>query len=103
MDCTPWPSMSVPPFSERPGADDAGGKISDDDLVPRMTDRPGDELIQALLRWQQSGAVWRVLQHQPTLATVALLRCDAGEEVERLTSDDPVWLEYLHGRDGSDD
>ena len=65
--------------------------------------RTGDELIQALLRWQESGAVWRVLQRQPTRATVALLRCDAGEEVERLTSDDPVWLDYLHGRHSSDD
>jgi hypothetical protein len=70
--------------------------------VPEET-RSGDELIQALLRWHESGAVWRVLQQQPRLATVALLRCDAGEEVDRLTSDDPVWLEYLRGRQCSDD
>jgi hypothetical protein len=37
------------------------------------------------------------------VVTVALLRCDAGEEVERLTSGDPAWLAYLAGRDGTDE
>jgi hypothetical protein len=34
---------------------------------------------------------------------VALLRCDGGEEVERLASDDPEWMAYLDGREGSQD
>lgn len=63
----------------------------------------GDELVQVLRRWQESGAVWRVLRREPRATTVALLRCDAGEEVERLSSDDPGWLAYLHDRSGSDD
>lgn len=63
----------------------------------------GTDLIQALQRWQDAGAVWRVLRRQPDRATVALLRCDGGEEVERLTSGDPAWLAYLDGRHGSDD
>jgi hypothetical protein len=65
--------------------------------------RTGPELVQALVRWQEAGAVWTVLEQRPSWATVALLRCDAGEEVERLTSDDPVWLAYLEGRSRSDD
>jgi hypothetical protein len=35
--------------------------------------------------------------------TVALLRCDGGEEVDRLGSGEPEWLEHLAGRDGSED
>lgn len=65
--------------------------------------RTGDELIEELRRWQDSGAVWRVLQWQPGQATVALLRCDAGEEVGRITSDDPRWLAFLDGRETSED
>ena len=63
----------------------------------------GHELVEALRRWQEAGAVWRVVRRQPDSVTVALLRCDAGEEVERLRSDDPVWLQHLHGRDSSED
>ncbi len=65
--------------------------------------RTGDELIEELRRWQDSGAVWRVLQRQPEQATVALLRCDAGEEVGRITSGDPGWLAFLAVRESSED
>ena len=63
----------------------------------------GPELVGTLVRWQESGGVWRVLARHPTAVTVALLRCDAGEEVERLTSGDPAWLAYLADRDGTDE
>jgi hypothetical protein len=66
-------------------------------------DRTGAELVSALTRWQDSGAVWRVLERTSSAATVALLRCDGGEEVERLTSGDPAWLAFLDGRDSSED
>ena len=35
--------------------------------------------------------------------TVALCRCDGGEEVDRFSSDDPELLSYLAGRASSDD
>lgn len=66
-------------------------------------DLSGAELIRALGRWQDSGAVWRVLERRPSRVTVALLRCDGGEEVERLVSGDPLWLAFLDGRDSSED
>jgi hypothetical protein len=66
-------------------------------------DRSGAELVGALNRWHDSGAVWRVLERRPSWATVALLRCDGGEEVERLTSGDSLWLAFLDGRRGSED
>ena len=43
----------------------------------------GTELVETLRRWHGSGAVWRVAERRPSGVTVALLRCDAGEEVER--------------------
>jgi hypothetical protein len=63
----------------------------------------GPELVSTLVRWQESGGVWRVLHRHPTTITVALLRCDAGEEVDRITSGRPEWLAYLGDRDGNDD
>lgn len=66
-------------------------------------DRTGEEPLAALRRWQESGAAWRVVTWDPTRATVALLRCDAGEEVDRLTSTDTAWVAYLEGREGSED
>jgi hypothetical protein len=69
-----------------------------------MADRPrtGAELIGSLQDWERSGAVWRLVDLRPSQATVALLRCDAGEEVDRITSDDATWLEYLRLRPSSE-
>lgn len=64
--------------------------------------RTSAQLIDALTRWHDSGGVWRVLTRHPTRVTVALLRCDAGEEVDRITSGNPDWLAYLSGRNGND-
>jgi hypothetical protein len=71
-------------------------------------DRPGDpaaepDLIEVLNRWQQAGAVWRVVARSRSRATIALYRCDGGEEVERLTTAHPGTLRFLAGRDSSDD
>ena len=63
----------------------------------------GQDLVGALVRWQVSGGVWRVLDRRPSAVTVALLRCDAGEEVERITSGHPAWLTFLADREGNDD
>jgi hypothetical protein len=58
--------------------------------------------VAALRRWEESGAVWRVLARTDAAVTVSLCRCDGGEEVERLTSGDPALLEFLSGRSASD-
>ena len=63
----------------------------------------GAELVAALERWQLSGGTWRVVARRSDRVTVALLRCDGGEEVDRLGSGDPEWLAHLDGRDGSED
>ena len=45
---------------------------------------------------------WRVLHRHPTTVTVALLRCDAGEEVDRISSGHRAWLTYLADRDSNE-
>jgi hypothetical protein len=62
----------------------------------------GAELVQTLQRWRDAGAAWRVVGRQGRRVTVALLRCDAGEEVERLTSESPAWVAYLETHAGSE-
>jgi hypothetical protein len=65
----------------------------------------GDELTVDLLeRWYASGAMWRVIARAPDgEVTVALLRCDGGEEVQRLVSVDPTVLAYIGSRNDSDE
>lgn len=59
--------------------------------------------VAELQRWEDSGAVWSVVSRRPGRVTVALLRCDAGEEVDRFTSDDPRLLDYIGQRVSSTD
>lgn len=54
--------------------------------------------VAELQRWEDSGAVWSVVSRKPDRVTVALLRCDGGEEVDRFTSDDPRLLVYIGQR-----
>ncbi|MCV7279928.1 hypothetical protein H7J88_09735 [Mycolicibacterium flavescens] len=56
-----------------------------------------------LQRWQDSGAIWEVRGRRGDTVTVALLRCDGGEEVEVFTSDDPLLLEFIGDRHSSED
>ncbi|QIK67328.1 hypothetical protein G7072_14085 [Nocardioides sp. HDW12B] len=62
-----------------------------------------EALVADLQRWEDSGAVWRVVHRAPGEVTVALLRCDGGEEVGRLSGGGSAWLGLLEGREGSDD
>ena len=59
--------------------------------------------VAELQRWEDAGAVWRVLTRSADSVTVALLRCDGGEEAARFTSADARLLAYLADRDSSED
>lgn len=59
----------------------------------------GAELVETLERWEAHGAVWRVVHRGSDRVTVAMCRCDGGEEVERFTSDAPELLAFVAGRD----
>lgn len=58
----------------------------------------GEDSIERLERWQLFGGVWRVASRTAGTVTISLCRCDGGEEVDRLTSDDPDLLDWLAGR-----
>jgi hypothetical protein len=62
-----------------------------------------DTALEQLRRWEQSGGVWRVLSTPGPALEVALLTCDAGEEMARVRSTDPRLAAYVDGRTGSDD
>ena len=58
--------------------------------------------VEVLRRWEEFGAVWQVVHRTPDEIEVALCRCDGGEEVSRLVSDDPRLLAYVARRDEQD-
>jgi hypothetical protein len=64
-------------------------------MDPAMDSASGDDPVETLRRWEQFGAVWQVVHRTPDQATVALCRCDGGEEVSRLVSGDPRLLAFL--------
>ena len=74
------------------------------DDASRDTDTDTDrDLVAVLTRWQDSGATWQVVARSPDSVTVALCRCEGGEEMQRLTSGDPALLAFLAGRGSSED
>jgi hypothetical protein len=69
-----------------------------DDTVAEDDARSGRDLVETLQRWQDFGAVWRVLERDSHQVTIGLFRCDGGEEVSRLVSGAPEVLEFLDRR-----
>ena len=53
------------------------------------------DALARLRRWEESGATWRVLVRTPESVEIALLTCDAGEEVDRLRSTDRAVLDHV--------
>jgi hypothetical protein len=62
-----------------------------------------DDTVAQLHRWQESGGRWRVLARGTDTVTIALLTCDTGEEVDRMSSASPALFAYLGERDSSED
>jgi hypothetical protein len=52
--------------------------------------------VERLEHWVSAGAHWRVVHHSGRRAVVELQQC-TGEPVERVETDDPVVVDYLHG------
>jgi hypothetical protein len=64
---------------------------------------PESDVVTTLRRWEEAGGIWRVLARRPKTLTIALCRCDGGEEVDRFTSDSPELIAYVGARAGSED
>ena len=57
--------------------------------------------VAVLQRWQDAGAHWAVIARHADVITVGLYRCDGGEEVDRITSNDPRLGVFVAGRESS--
>ena len=55
----------------------------------------GEDLRPVLRRWEDAGGTWQLVARSATSVTVALCRCDGGEEVDRLTSSHPASVRQL--------
>jgi hypothetical protein len=53
------------------------------------------EALDRLRRWEESGATWRVVVRRPDDVEIALLTCDAGEQVDRVAATDRDLLDYV--------
>ncbi len=62
-------------------------------------DHSSNPSVAALLRWEEHGALWRVVAHTGTAVTVSMLTCDGGTEVDRLVSDDPELVAFVDARE----
>ena len=74
------------------------------DLVPvlDLTAHDGSvDDLETLQRWEDFGATWEVVHRTPGQVTISLRRCDGGEEVGRLVSDDPELLAFLDAQGGT--
>lgn len=56
-----------------------------------------------LQRWEDSGAIWRVLSRGSDRVTIGLYECTGGQEVDRLTSADQTLLRFVGDRLSSED
>ena len=56
------------------------------------------DYVAELVRWQEAGAIWELVARTAQGVTIALLRCDGGEEVDRFTSNDERLLEFVRDR-----
>ena len=61
------------------------------------------DYVAELIRWQDAGAIWDLVARTSQGVTIALLRCDGGEEVDRFTSSEPLVLGHVGNRETSED
>lgn len=59
--------------------------------------------VDRLRRWEDSGGIWQVLARAADGLQIALLTCDAGEEIDRFASADPALRAYVADRRRSDE
>src|SRR3954451_12327426 len=99
---SPWPSgrRAVNAAALYRGGDtDWGEEVrSTEDTAGNEEGSAGQARVAALQRWEALGAVWRVVSKGPSGVTVALYRCDGGEEVERFHSREPELIAFLGDR-----
>lgn len=71
-------------------------------MVPDSQKSPIDPVAD-LIRWQDSGGVWRVLGRRGDYLTIGLFECTGGAQVGRIVSADPGLRMFIGDRGGSAD
>ena len=66
-------------------------------------ERPAATELDRLRRWEDAGGTWRVVGRRAGTVTIALCRCDGGEEVDRFTSGVRSLLDQIGERETSED
>lgn len=59
------------------------------------------DALEALTRWENAGGIWRVIGRGAGFLTIGLFRCDGGEQVDVLRSDDAKLIAHVDGRDSN--
>jgi hypothetical protein len=67
-----------------------------------MTTQPRVITLEALVRWEDHGAIWRTLELSPERAVVELCTC-YGEPVDVLAGDAPELLAFIRERAQADE
>ena len=62
-----------------------------------------DDPVETLLRWESAGGLWRVIGRGGGRLTVGLFRCDGGEQIDLLRSDDANLIEFVGERESNFD
>ena len=72
------------------------------DSAPTSSQRETQDLRDVIERWETFGGTWRIVEDGSAGAgravTVALCRCDGGEDVERVASTDATARRWLQTR-----
>lgn len=62
-----------------------------------------ENIVSTLVRWSDSGAVWRVVARGPRTLTVSMCSCDGLEEMQRVSTDDPEVIAWIGAHESSGD
>lgn len=78
------------------------------DLVTWVTDTTTmtdvhDDPLAILQRWEGAGGVWRVVGRGAGYLSIGLFRCDGGEQIDLLRTNDANLLAYVGERDCNSD
>jgi hypothetical protein len=60
-----------------------------------------DDPVNVLRRWEAAGGLWQIVGRADGHLTVGLFRCDGGEQVDAVHSDDPALRAFVGDRQSS--
>lgn len=56
------------------------------------------DVVGDLIRWEESGALWRVVARTPGSLTISMCSCDGLEEMQRVRVEDPETIAWVNER-----